>query len=380
MSRPAAKSTWVVSACFLLLWIAVANNIIGRAREHDFLNIYTGASLAWEGKFGALHDAATQLERERQLAPGTVELVPFVRPAFYALLIAPLAALPFRAAFWAWIGLQVAVSIGCCAWAYRRFGADAVLYGCMYAPLAMGILNGQDGAFLLAITIAAYTLEERNAPWAGAVLGLGLEKFHLFALWPLVLIAARKWRMLAAFAGCGAMLAGLSLWLSGTDGIARYLDLLTRKDLARLLPSPEKNVNLQAILINFGIDSTLAYVLLGGMVAGLAAYGAVRAPAWRRYGLAIAGSLLIVPHAYAYDASMLLAAAWFGIFLPSRRITRIAAATLCLPVTFLAGLAGPPFSAAMAVSIAFYFGCVVCEPTICERAPEREKMTAAESR
>ena len=53
-----------------------------------------------------------QLQREREYFPQLKELVPFVRPPFYALLLAPLAWLPFGPAFWAWLGMQAAVLAG----------------------------------------------------------------------------------------------------------------------------------------------------------------------------------------------------------------------------------------------------------------------------
>src|SRR5947208_1080615 len=107
ISRPQAgqprTGPWTVIAVSVLfgaLWIAMGATVIDTARRHDFLNLYTGASLAAQGRFQDLHDAQAQLQRERELVPSTAELVPFVRPAFYALLLAPLAFLPYHIAFW----------------------------------------------------------------------------------------------------------------------------------------------------------------------------------------------------------------------------------------------------------------------------------------
>ena len=66
------------------MWIALGSLILPAARSHDFLNIYTGASLAHEGQFADLHDPEVQLARERRIFPQLNALVPFVRPAFYA--------------------------------------------------------------------------------------------------------------------------------------------------------------------------------------------------------------------------------------------------------------------------------------------------------
>jgi hypothetical protein len=63
-----------------------------------------------------------------------------------------------------------------------------------------------------------------------------------------------------------------------------------------------------------------------------AAIASVQAPLWRVFALASTASLLLVPHVYLYDATMLLLPVWCGMFLSHSRFTAIAAATLCMPV------------------------------------------------
>src|ERR1700689_5519730 len=114
---------WFVVVAFSLVWISLGSMITPGAKTQDFLNIYTGASLALDGKFATMHNVGVQLERERKFVPSTDVLRPFVRPSFYALLLAPLALIPFATAFWVWIAAQSALLIGCWAWGFRRFGA-----------------------------------------------------------------------------------------------------------------------------------------------------------------------------------------------------------------------------------------------------------------
>ena len=116
---------------FCAFWILLGSIVVQGARLHDFLNLYTGASLARDGAFAGMHAPEVQLQREREYAPQLPELVPFVRPPFYALFLAPLAWLPFGAAFWAWLGVQISVLAGTWLWAFRRWGADALILGSM---------------------------------------------------------------------------------------------------------------------------------------------------------------------------------------------------------------------------------------------------------
>ena len=117
---------WIVVVAFSGVWISLGSMITPSSKGHDFLNLYTAGSLALDGKFATLHDPAVQLEREQRLVPSTKELIPFGRPLFYSLALAPLATIPFASAFWVFIVSQSLLLIGCWAWAARRFGPRCV--------------------------------------------------------------------------------------------------------------------------------------------------------------------------------------------------------------------------------------------------------------
>ena len=347
--------TWAAVAGFCLLWIALGSQIAPSARRHDFLNLYTGASLALDGNFAHLHSPEVQLERERRFVPGLDALVPFVRPPFYALILAPLALLPFGAAFWVWIGVQSALLIGCWAWAFRRWGPDALIFGALFLPTALGIASGQDCVEMLVIAMACYTLAEKDNHWAsGGALGLGLIKFHLFLLWPLAIVIQKRWRMLFGAIAAAAIEILVSWWLAGTGGLREYYQLLQKKDLEHLNPSPELMINVHGLALNLGTDSLLIRGLLVAMVVALTAAACWRAPLWRWIAAASAGSLLVPPHVYGYDAGLLLLSLWLAIFVCTDKPTRLAATLLCTPVTFLMTLAERPWAAATPLALLLF--------------------------
>jgi hypothetical protein len=227
---------WVVVLAFSLVWISMGSLITPAGEKHDFLSFYTGASLALDGKFASLHDIDVQL-RERQFVPSTDALVPFVRPSFYALLLAPLALIPFAEAFWVWIALQSALLLACWAWGFRRFGPNALVFAAFSLPGPLGIASGQDCAMLLTIFVVAFELTDRGRPLAGgAVLALMLIKFHLILLWPVALLLQRRWKMLAGFCAAGIAEACLSLALGGMEGARTYVALLRSKNIDNLSP------------------------------------------------------------------------------------------------------------------------------------------------
>ena len=297
-----------------------------------------------------------QFQRERVYAPQLPELVPFVRPPFYALALAPLAWIPFGPAFWAWLGVQAAVLAGTWVWAFRRWGSDALIFGSMYLPTALGIAHGQDCVLILWIVLGTFALAARGRHFlSGVILGAGLIKFHLFLLWPLMLLVQRRWRMLA---GAGTAVTAellISLALVGPGGLANYAALLRMTDLRHLSPSPELMVNARGIALNLGVDDigVIGLVTLAAVVLTLAACW--RAPLWRAIAAASAGSLLIAPHVYGYDMALLLAGLWLAVFESGThsgsQVPRIAAAVLLTPIPILLSLAGSPWAAATPLAL-----------------------------
>ena len=337
---------------FCAFWTLLGSILVQGTRLHDFLNLYTGASLARDGDFAGIHAPEVQLQREREFAPQLRELVPFVRPPFYALLLAPLAWLPFGPAFWAWLGLQAGVLAATWAWAFRRWGADALIFGSMYLPTALGIAHGQDCVLILAIVLGAYALAQREKHFlSGAILGLGLIKFHLFLLWPLALLVQKRWRMLAGACVAVVVEASASLALAGPSGVAKYVALLRMSDLRHLSPSPELMIDAHSLALNFGIDSLAVTGLLTAAAVILTIAACWHAPLWRCIAAASAGSLLVAPHVYGYDAGLLLVGLWLAVFESGKRFPRVAATVLLTPIPFLLSLAGSPWAAATPLAL-----------------------------
>ena len=77
-----------------------------------------------------------------------------------------------------------------------------------------------------------------------------------------------------------------------------------------------------------------------------------RAPLWRAVAAASAGSLLVAPHVYGYDAGLLLAGLWLAMFESGNTaVPASAAAILLTPVPMLLSLAGSPWAAATPLAL-----------------------------
>ena len=354
---------------FCAFWTLLGSMLVQGARLHDFLNLYAGASLARDGDFAQMHVPEVQLQRERGYAPQLPELVPFVRPPFYALLLAPLAWVPFGSAFWAWLAVQAAALAGTWAWAFRRWGADALIFGSMYLPTALGIAHGQDCVFLLWIVLGTYALARREKHFlSGLILGAGLIKFHLFLLWPLALLVQRRWKMLAGACVSVVVEVLISLMLAGPGGLTKYVALLRMSDLRHLSPSPELMIDVRSLALNLGIDSLAVTGLLIAAAVILTFAACWRAPLWRVVAAATAGSLLVAPHVYGYDAGLLLVGLWLAMFESGKqsgsragsRGPRITATVLLTPIPMLLGLAGSPWAAATPLALLAFLTSLAC--------------------
>src|SRR5262245_26581670 len=84
------------------------SNGLGDAFGGDFLGFYTGGHFAREGRARALADPDAQLAFQRAVIGRDIDaLAAWVSPPYFAWLFAPFSALPYVAAFVAWVGTSV---------------------------------------------------------------------------------------------------------------------------------------------------------------------------------------------------------------------------------------------------------------------------------
>ena len=173
--------------------------------QTDFVQLYTGAKLAGTGK---LYDAEANYEWHQRLFGTRFPAVLHSRPAFYAVLLQPLGWMPYRAAFWLFVSLNVAAA----AWVFRRIlgrSPPSAIFCAVYPATYLAILWGQDVWLAVALFGASVMMLKRgHEAGAGLAMSLCSIKAHLFLLVPLVLLAHRRWRILA---GGAAGAAGLFL-------------------------------------------------------------------------------------------------------------------------------------------------------------------------
>ena len=206
----AALNAWLACALFLPgAWMG----------RNDFLSFYSGARLAGTAR---LYDAPAARRIQADAIGESFPAVGYTRLPYFALLLKPLAALPYRAAYAVWLCCSAAAFIGfALLW---PAGARKWPLLCWSLPAWVALFNGQDVGFLLLFVAAAAALSRRGRDFAaGAALALCAAKFHLFLLLPVVVVAQRRWNMLAGTATGGAVLAALSFAAAGPAWPRQYL-------------------------------------------------------------------------------------------------------------------------------------------------------------
>ena len=201
-----------------LALLAVAWSQAQGPQGSDFLAFWGGGRAVLFGFPEFAYDLAWQ--ERTQTSAGFDGWYAFVNPPPFLFLAASFAALPYPAAWIAWVVLTYA------AWAWVSVRALPRLWPLVLvfpgALIAAG--HAQNGFVTGALLVGGVALLDRRPLMAGALLGALIVKPHLALLVPFWLAAGGRWR---AFAAAAASSAGLLLlsWLAfGTNTMIGYVN------------------------------------------------------------------------------------------------------------------------------------------------------------
>lgn len=262
----------------------------------------------------------------------------YSRPPFYAALLRPLAALPYREAYWLFQSLNAAL-FATLFWFWLRPDPLLAIFGGISIPVVMSFANGQDILLLVVICAIAFELERRGKKFAcGLLLPLLAIKFHLFLFVPLVLLVQKRWRSILGAAVGASILFLIAAFEQGLDWPVAYFHFLRT---AEITPTPTTMPNLHGLILAIIGDSAPVEIILAACVALAVIFIAASiADFGPSLALAIVAGLLTSHHAYIQDMCLLLLIPVLAPDLPITR--RITLAFLAPPAYFLLMLDGPP--------------------------------------
>jgi hypothetical protein len=275
----------------------------------DFLSFWAASDLALHGDPAGAYNPLRLGPREAALFAdyAAAGYSAFLYPPTYLLLCLPFALLPYLWSLAAWLGLTFAAY-----WHAMR----ALLPGrALAVPIIAfpGVLvtagHGQNALLTTALFAGAARLLPTRPALAGLCLGALCFKPHLLLLAPVMLLAGRHWRAIAAATATAAALLAATLLVFGPETWRAYLLVgqIARRVLTGELFDPAKMASVFAACRVLGAPIPLA----AGMQA-LAALAAAAALLWTCRGKPASGQIaalvaattLATPYLLDYDLTL----------------------------------------------------------------------------
>jgi alpha-1,2-mannosyltransferase len=292
---------------FLILWTHGVIVPLSKPLTTDFSSFYAAGRLALGGAPALAYDqTAHYLAEQAATAPGVAYNF-FFYPPIYLLICAPLARLPYMAAYLLFEGVGLLLYL-LAAWRILR---PARWTGCLpilaFPSVIWTLGIGQNALLTAALFGFGLTLLERRPALAGTVLGLLCYKPHFGLLLPIALAAGRHWRAFAAATATVITLAALSLAAFGWETWRAYLAAFAASGSVyaggKVSLAGYVTPFGAALLIGASPRIALAVQAVVAVVAALvvALVWHKRAPLPARASVLIAGTLLAVPLALFYD-------------------------------------------------------------------------------
>ena len=202
-------------------WLTFFPNAL---RGHaDFLQLCVAGHMVRTGHRTQLYDYAEQTYLQNMLVSNDELAVPFIRPAYQALLFVPFSLLPYRAAYLAFLFLNLLLlAVAFLLLQPRMRGLSRVWSGLPPAlflgfyPVSLALMQGQDSILLLVLLAGALVSVEQDREFVrGLLIGLGLFKFQIVTPIVLLFLLWRRWRFAKGFAASAMLVSLLSLLTIG---------------------------------------------------------------------------------------------------------------------------------------------------------------------
>jgi len=305
---------WLV-ACVAAAWLPALGAPL--QRWWDFSAFYAGGHFAFTPELSRLAPIL-QWQAANDLPP-----TPWVYPAWLAIFYVPFTALPYDLAAALHFAIQLGVLLVAALLGARLVGIPrswALLGTLAWAPAAAGVISGQNTAVALLLVVLAAMAVDAGRPWlAGLWTGILAYKPQLAAPVALTLAWRGVWRaVVVIFAALGVQYL-LGVLATGGDWgwPAAWLDSLRAYNAADFSENGWQAISLPAVLgritLGGGEPGSLAGPAVVGYVVGglivLRCLPALRS--WspvRAIALGCAAGLIVSPHAWVYDAALLLPA------------------------------------------------------------------------
>lgn len=305
----------------IAIWIGLSKGGVdhnGKPVGTDFSSFYAAGSLALEGNAAAAYDFALHHARERQIFGAATPYYAWLYPPIFFLIAAPLAWLPYPAAFAVWQFGTLALYLAVIGAILRGARADPavrrnwLLVALAFPAVLVNFGHGQNGFLSAALFGAALLALPRRAVLAGVLFAALAYKPQFGIAIPFALLAAGRWRTIGAACLTLAVLVAATMLLFGVESWSAFLASagVSRKILLESgAVGFEKLQSAFAMVRLWGGGVTLAYavqaVVSCAAVAGIVWCWRAGCDESHKATLLVTGTLLASPHILDYDLVVL---------------------------------------------------------------------------
>ena len=281
----------ILPIIFCMQFLAWLTFLPKALRGHaDFRQLYVAGYMVRTGHRSQLYDYAAQTYFQNTLVSNDERALPFIRPAYQALMFVPFSLLPYRTAYLGFLLLNVLLLALAFLILQPRLrvlsrvwpGLPPALFLGFY-PVALALMQGQDSILLLALLAAVLVSLERNRDLtAGALAGVGLFKFQIVVPIVLLFLLWRRWRFVKGFMFSAILVGLLSFITCGWAEMVVFVHSLL--SVGAGLPAVPGEINFP-LRINIMAN-------LRGLIYGLAS---LRAPQrWLQVTTLLLSSLVVI--------------------------------------------------------------------------------------
>jgi len=331
----------------------------GRPIANDFVDVVAAGRLALDGEAAAAYDWPRHKQAEvRVIGHDFADYYGWHYPPPFLFVAAALAMLPFVAA--AIVSLLATLAAYVAA-LWSILGRSGIFVALGFPAALWNVTAGQNGFLTAALIGGTLGLLERQPALAGICLGLLTYKPQFGLLFPVVLIADRRWPTIFVAAATALGLAALS-WLA--FGTASWLAFAHWMPITGRIVLGEGHADFGRLQSVFGLirahggGEPLAWSVQAALSLALAValvwFWRSRAPFDLKAAALAAATLLATPYVYMYDLVVLAVAVAFLLrfalqrgFIGSEVVGLTAAGALILSFPYVKTQTG--FAAALIV-------------------------------
>jgi hypothetical protein len=288
-----------------------------RPIANDFVNVWAAGRLTLDGDAASAYDWPTHKAAEvRAVGHDFEDYYGWHYPPPFLFVAAALAMLPYLVAAGVWL---LATLAAYAATLGGMLGGRTGIFFALGFPAALwNITAGQNGFLTAALIGGTLGLLERRPALAGVCLGLLTYKPQLGLLFPIVLIADRRWLTIAIAAlvaiGLGA-LSWLAFGSASWQAFVHWLPITSRVVLGEGAADFGRLQSLFGFVRAHGGSEALAWAVQTtasvGLAVGLIWLWRSRVPFDLKAAALAAGALLATPYLYMYDLVALAIAVAF---------------------------------------------------------------------